>query len=70
VQSLLSTAIVLVRDHNGHYQECRALLDSASQSHFMTKKLCQRLQLSIFKTNHLINGIDQINVFVTESLPL
>ncbi|XP_018400324.1 PREDICTED: uncharacterized protein LOC108777841 [Cyphomyrmex costatus] len=64
VQSLLSTAIVLVRDHNGHYQECRALLDSASQSHFMTEELCQRLQLKTFKINHLINGIGETNVFV------
>ncbi|XP_018310126.1 uncharacterized protein [Mycetomoellerius zeteki] len=67
VHSLLSTAIVLVRDHNGYYQECRALLDSASQSHFMTEELClQRLQLNTFKTNHLINGIGQTSVFVND----
>lgn len=64
IQALLSTAVLLVSDKNGHYQECRTLLDSASQFHFMTKDLCQRLQLNTCKTNHLINGIDQTNVLI------
>lgn len=63
-QALLSTAVILVSDKNGQYQECKALLDSASQSHFMTKDLCQRLQLTTCKTNHLINGIGQTNVTI------
>lgn len=63
-QAILSTAVLLIADQNGHYQECRALLDSASQSHFMTRNLCQRLQLTTCKTNHQINGIGQTNVFI------
>jgi len=39
VQALLSIAIVFIRDNNGEYRECRALLDSAFQSHFITKNL-------------------------------
>lgn len=67
VHALLSTAIIFIRDNKGEYQECRALLDSASQSDFMTKNLCQRLQLKTCKTDHLINGFGQTNVLVNNS---
>jgi len=33
---LLATAIVEVKNKSGEYVPCRALLDSASQSHFIT----------------------------------
>lgn len=64
IHALLSTAVILIRDSNGKYRKCRALLDSASQSHFMTNNLCQQLQLKMYKIDHLINGIGQTNVFV------
>jgi hypothetical protein len=42
---LLATAIVEVRDKTGNYKPCRALLDSSSQSHFITERHVQRLRL-------------------------
>jgi len=66
-QALLSTAIISIRDKNGSYQECRALLDSASQTHFMTRHLCQQLHLKIYKADHVINGIGQTNVLISHS---
>ena len=35
---LLATAIVEVQNKSGHYVPCRALLDSGSQSHFITER--------------------------------
>lgn len=64
VHALLSMAIVLIRDNNVKYQDYRALFDSVSQSHFMIRELCQRLQLSIYKMDHLISGLGQTNVLV------
>jgi len=66
-QALLSTAIISIRDNNGSYQECRALLDSASHTHFMTRHLCQQLHLKIYKADHVINGIGQTNVLISHS---
>ena len=45
-QVLLITAIVQLRNKSGHYVPCRALLDSASQSHFITERCVQRLRWS------------------------
>ena len=41
----LSTAIVLIRSHYGQWFSARALLDSASHSNYMTKRLADQLQL-------------------------
>ncbi|KAJ8920538.1 hypothetical protein NQ315_005407 [Exocentrus adspersus] len=57
---LLSTALVLVKDKYGKAHECRALLDSGSQSNFMTKNVCDRLQLSTRKLKLAVSGINQI----------
>ena len=42
--NLLTTAIVEVQNNSGQYVPCRALLDSASQSHFVTERCVQRLR--------------------------
>jgi hypothetical protein len=43
--TLLATAIVEVRNKSGQYISCRALLDSGSQSHFITERCTHRLRL-------------------------
>jgi len=50
-QILLATAIVEVQNNSGQYVPFRALLDSASQSHFITERCVQRLRLS--RTSHI-----------------
>ena len=55
-QILLATAIVEVQNKSGQYVPCRALLDSASQSHFTTEKCVQRLRLSRTQTHASIQG--------------
>ena len=45
-QILLATAIVEVQNKSGQYVPCRALLDSASQSHFITeRKVCTTFEV-------------------------
>ena len=58
---LLATAIVLVQNKHGDYIPWRPLLDSASQTHCVTGKLVQRLQLPRSKTRTFVQGISAIN---------
>ena len=55
-QILLATAIVYVRDKCGQLVKCRALLDSASQGHFVTERLIQQLHLRKFKAQIPVQG--------------
>ena len=54
---LLATAIVEVRNKSGQYVPRRALLDSGSQSHFITERCVQRLRLPRTQTHTSIQGI-------------
>jgi hypothetical protein len=58
---MLATAIVHVENSFGQYVPCRALLDSASQSHFVTERLVQRLKLAKLKECTFIQGISDVN---------
>ncbi|XP_044729531.1 uncharacterized protein LOC123292882 [Chrysoperla carnea] len=54
---LLSTAIVNVQDKFGNIHKLRFLLDSASQSNFITSECCQVLNLPIVKVFTSVIGI-------------
>ncbi|XP_050300129.1 uncharacterized protein LOC126738734 [Anthonomus grandis grandis] len=56
-QVLLQTALVQVKDINGGYQVCRALLDSGSQSHFISQKCSDRLGLPKIELSSTITGV-------------
>lgn len=58
-QILLSTAIIQVLDRNGKIYEARAMLDSGSQSNFITNSLCNKLKLSTSDISYTISGINQ-----------
>jgi Protein of unknown function (DUF1759)/Putative peptidase (DUF1758) len=57
-QVLLSTVLVRVCDNLGQLHTCRALLDSASQSHFVSESLAQRLRLTKHHNRFPIHGIN------------
>ncbi|XP_018378048.1 PREDICTED: uncharacterized protein LOC108770819 [Trachymyrmex cornetzi] len=57
-QVFLSTALVNVRDCQGNKQTCRILLDSGSQSNFITKDLVQRLGLTVKPIDISIVGVN------------
>lgn len=56
---LLSTAIVLIKSNAGHLVPVRALLDSGSQSTFITEVLANKLGLKRNPTNTFLSGIGQ-----------
>jgi hypothetical protein len=58
---LLATAIVEVKNKAGQYVPCSALLDSASQSHFITERCVQRLRLARNRAHTSIQGIFDVN---------
>ena len=58
---LLATTIVEIQNKSGQYIPCRALLDSASQSHFITERCAQLLRLSTIQTHASVMGISNVN---------
>jgi hypothetical protein len=67
---LLATAIVEVRDKTGQYVPCRALLDSGSQSHFITEKRVQRLKLPRTQIHTSLQSISNVNTATQHSVSL
>jgi hypothetical protein len=67
---MLATAIVHVQNSFGQYVPCRALLDSASQPHFVTERLVQRLKLSKLKKRTSIQSISDVNTEALHMVPL
>lgn len=59
-QVLLSTIVCKVKDSEGNYHDCRALLDCGAQSNLITEKFCKKLNLHCTQTNLSIMGINQI----------
>ena len=57
-QVILATALVTVTDSQGKKHLCRALLDSGSESSFITEKLAERLHLKLRKSNITISGVN------------
>jgi hypothetical protein len=67
---LLATAIVEVKNKSGHYIPCRALLDSASQSHFIRERCVQHLRLSRTQTHASVQGISNVNIATHHSVSI
>ena len=65
---LLATAIVEVQNRSGQYIPCTALLDSASQSHFIPERCVQRLKLRRTQTHASIQGISNVNTATHHSV--
>ena len=57
-QILLSTAVIHIMAGNGKFIECRALLDSGSQSNFVSHKLSKKLNIATTLTTIPISGIN------------
>ncbi|XP_025829218.1 uncharacterized protein LOC112904129 [Agrilus planipennis] len=56
---LLSTALVHVFDNKGNSHQCRVLLDSGSQSEFISASLCKTLGLPLSKIDLSISCVGQ-----------
>lgn len=60
-QTLLSTAIVMVHGSRSAVYPCRALLDSASQTHFVTERLANLLSQRKEPVDYLVSGLNDSN---------
>ena len=65
---LLATAIVGVKNKSDQYVPCRDLLDSVSQSHFITERCVQHLRLSRTQTPASIQSISNVNTATHHSV--
>ncbi|XP_063918637.1 uncharacterized protein LOC135134000 [Zophobas morio] len=65
--TLLSTAVIKIRDGNGQLHKVRALLDIGSDSNFITDKLCRLLKLNLNKCQVSIAGIGQTSTTLTRA---
>jgi hypothetical protein len=63
-QILMSTAVICIMDAFGNWHQARALMDSASQSSFMTDSLVQLLQLKRHRVNIPVTGINQASTTI------
>ncbi|KAJ8911762.1 hypothetical protein NQ315_008814 [Exocentrus adspersus] len=59
-QVLLATAMVNILDAEGKQIRCRALIDSGSQSHFMTKELVAKLKLKTIAIRLPVSGVNNV----------
>ncbi|KAJ8980478.1 hypothetical protein NQ317_013231 [Molorchus minor] len=57
---LLSTAVVEILDIRGHYQQARVLLDSGSQTSYISQKLFKKLGLHRFNFSTSIQGLSSM----------
>ncbi|UYV80708.1 hypothetical protein LAZ67_19001476 [Cordylochernes scorpioides] len=55
---LLSTATIMVMKHQGKYQPCRALIDTASQATLITRDCLKKLNLEPSRTRVELAGIE------------
>lgn len=67
-QVLLATAVVQVQDHSGRAFPCRALLDSGSESCFLTEKMAQILRLKRNSKSIQVVGLNQESISVKSSV--
>lgn len=67
-QVLLSTAVVLLKSSSNKYVECRALLDSGSQSNFISTKLAKKLGIHSQSVNIPVSGINNAKSEITEKI--
>lgn len=57
---LLATALVkFINPQTGNYKVLRCVLDCASQVSFITQKAAHQLNVTYYKTNHQISGVNQ-----------
>lgn len=63
-QVLLSTAIVNIADSDGNYHKARCLLDSGSQSSFLSSGLLKKLRLPLTKVNLPVLGVNQVSTYI------
>src|SRR5580765_2969141 len=66
-QIILSTALVNIADVTGVYHSCRVVLDSGSQSNFISEQCCDKLKLPKKSVDIPISGIGETLSYIRYS---
>ncbi|GFV72375.1 integrase catalytic domain-containing protein [Trichonephila clavipes] len=68
---LLSTAIVRVKNSQGQYVNCRALIDGGSQTSLITESCSKNLNLPFYESENTILGLDnKVAAYATKRVEL
>lgn len=68
-QIILATSIVRIKDNKGRFHNCRALLDSGSQSNFISQNLVTQLNLKSLPIENLtISGINEKSTSISSQV--
>jgi hypothetical protein len=70
INVILSTALVQVQDKAGNFTQLRALLDSGSQSNFITESALKSLNLPSYNTNITLSGVNNSHSKVNKGTTL
>lgn len=65
---LLSTALILISNNKNSFLKCRVLLDSGSQSNFISKKFADKLNLPQLKANNSISLLNHNKTQITHKI--
>jgi hypothetical protein len=62
---LLPTAVINVKDNEGNYKEAIALLDTASQSSYISEELHKKLNIRKFEDKTVVSGISNMSLTIS-----
>jgi hypothetical protein len=62
---LLPTAVVNIKDNEGNYKEAIALLDTASQSSYISEELHKKLDIRKFEDKTVVSGISDMSLTIS-----
>jgi hypothetical protein len=62
---LLPTAVVNIKDNEGNYKEAIALLDTASQSSYISEELHKKLNIRKFEDKTVVSGISDMSLTIS-----
>jgi len=68
-QIMLATSVILLKDFNGQFIPCRAVLDSGSQVCLITKTYAMKLNLNIIHNTLSISGVNSTSAKTTTGIP-
>lgn len=67
-QVLLSTALIDIKDKDGNTFQARVLLDNVSQSHFITQKFANLLNLPRKNVEIPVEGLNQLETRIKQTV--
>jgi hypothetical protein len=62
---MLPTAVVNIKDNEGNYKEAIALLDTASQSSYISEELHKKLNIRKFEDKTVVSGISDMSLTIS-----